>query len=135
MDRYGLIFHHLGLATKQSKKATKFLEGLGYAVSKNVFDAVQNVNLIMCTHPSMPDIEIIYPSPTSRHLDIILKNNSESIYHICYSCKNLSDSLEKIKAGNRVITISERKPAVLFSNKFVSFYMVAGFGIIEILEE
>lgn len=135
MNRYGLKFHHIGLATKKSEKAVIFLKGFGYSVSESVFDSVQNVNLIMCTHPSMPDIEIIYPAEASRHLDIVLKDNAESIYHICYSCRNLFDSLEKIKSENRIITISERKPAVLFSNKFVSFYMVAGLGIIEILEE
>lgn len=135
MDKYGLKFHHLGLATKKCEKAVSFLTGLGYSVSESVFDSIQNVNLIMCTHPSMPDIEIIYPAKTSGDLDIVLKDNSESFYHICYTCKNLSDSLERIRAENRVITISERKPATLFSNKFVSFYIVAGFGIIEILEE
>jgi methylmalonyl-CoA/ethylmalonyl-CoA epimerase len=135
MDKYGLKFHHLGLATKKWKKAVNFLKGLGYSASKSIFDSIQNVNLIMCKHPSMPDIEIIYPTQTSGHLDIFLKDSSESFYHICYICKNLSDSLEKIRSENRVITISERKPAILFSDKFVSFYMVGGFGIIEILEE
>lgn len=135
MDKYGLKFHHLGLATKKCDKAVKFLKGSGYAVSESVFDSIQNVNLIMCTHPSMPDIEIISPAQTSGHLDILLKEHSEQLYHICYTSGNLSGSLEKIKAENRVMTISERKPAVLFSNKFVSFYLVAGFGIIEILEE
>jgi methylmalonyl-CoA/ethylmalonyl-CoA epimerase len=135
MDKYGLKFHHLGLATKKCDKVVNFLKGLGYSLSESVFDSIQNVNLIMCTNPSMPDIEIIYPAQTSGHLDIVLKDNSESFYHICYTCKNLSDSLERIRAENRIITISERQPATLFSNKFVSFYLVAGFGIIEILEE
>ncbi len=135
MDKYGLKFHHLGLATRKCDKAVKFLKGLGYSVSESILDSIQNVNLIMCIHPSMPDIEIISPAQTSGHLDILLKDYSEQLYHICYTSKNLSVSLEKIKAGNRVITVSERKPAVLFSNKFVSFYLVAGFGIIEILEE
>lgn len=135
MDKYGLKFHHLGLATKKFEKAVTFLKGLGYSVSKSVFDSIQNVNLIMCTHQSMPDIEIIYPAQISGHLDIVLKDNSESFYHMCYTCNNLSDALERIRSGNRVITISEKKPAILFSNKFVSFYMISGFGIIEILEE
>jgi methylmalonyl-CoA/ethylmalonyl-CoA epimerase len=135
MDKYGLKFHHLGLATKKCDKAVKLLKGLGYSISESVFDSIQNVNLIMCTNPSMPDIEIIYPAQTSGHLDILLKEHSEQLYHICYTSGNLSDSLEKIKTENRLITVSERKPAILFSNKFVSFYLVAGFGIIEILEE
>jgi len=135
MDKYGLHFHHLGLATKKCDKAIIFLKGLGYSVSEPVYDSIQNVNLIMCSNPSLPDIEIIYPAQTSGHLDTILKDNSEQFYHICYTSGNVSDSLEKIRAENRIITISERKPAVLFSNKYVSFYLVAGFGIIEILEE
>jgi len=130
-----LKFHHLGLATKKSEKAVNFLKGLGYSISNSVFDSIQNVNLTMCTHPSMPDIEIIYPAQSSGHLDTVLKDNPESFYHICYTCQNLSESLEQIRMENRVITIAERQPAVLFADKFVSFYMVAGFGIIEILEE
>lgn len=135
MNKYGLKFHHLGLATRKSEKAVIFLKGSGYSISESVLDSIQNVNLIMCTHPSMPDIEIIYPAQTSGHLDVILKDNPELFYHVCYTCDNLSDSLERIKSENRVITVSERKPAVLFSDKFVSFYIIAGFGIIEILEE
>lgn len=135
MDKYGLKFHHLGLATKKFEKAVNFLKGIGYSISDSVFDSIQNVNLIMCTHPSMPAIEIIYPTHASGPLDSILINSPESFYHICYTCSDLCGALERIKSENRVITISGRKPANLFSNKLVSFYKVAGFGIIEILEE
>lgn len=135
MDKYGLKFHHLGLATQKHEKAVTFLKGMGYTVSQSVFDPAQNVNLILCTHLSMPDIEIIYPAQTPGHLEVILKDSAESLYHMCYSSRNLSDALERIKSENRVITVSERKPAVLFSGKRVSFYMIAGFGMIEILEE
>lgn len=134
MDKYGLKFHHLGLATRKSEKAVNFLKGLGYSISNSLFDPAQNVNLIMCKHPAMPDVEIIYPAQSPGFLDTVLKYSSESFYHLCYTSDNLSDSLEKINTENRVITISERKPAILFSDKFVSFYVIAGFGIIEILE-
>jgi hypothetical protein len=36
--------------------------------------------------------------------------------------------------GLRVIPISEKKPAVLFGGRMVSFYNVAGIGLIEIVE-
>lgn len=134
MNKYGLNFLHLGLAVTYQDKAVIFLKGIGYHIGESIFDAMQNVNLVFCIHDTMPDIELIYRAASPGPLDTILKENTENIYHICYTCADLGQTLNKIKLENRVITISEPKPAVLFDNKKVSFYKVAGLGIIEILE-
>jgi methylmalonyl-CoA/ethylmalonyl-CoA epimerase len=57
------------------------------------------------------------------------------IYHVCYTTDNLGSALAGLeKAGTRVICASPPKPAILFGGRKVSFYNVAGIGLIEILE-
>ncbi len=134
-NNYGLSFHHLGLAVTTPDKAIKFLKGMGYSVREPIYDKYQNVFLVLCEHRAMPEVELIYPSETAGPLDNILKEFQEVVYHLCYSCSDLDYSLEKIKAENRIITVSEPKPAVLFSHRRVGFYRIAGFGLIEILAD
>ena len=135
MNEFGLSFHHLGLAVRTPENALVFVKGLDYEIHPSIYDNFQNVNLILCSHELMPNIEIIFPSDTPGPLDNILKKNSELIYHICYSTMDLEQSLEKIKFINKIIAVTYPKPAILFSNKLVSFYKVIGFGLIEIIEE
>jgi len=136
MNRYGLKFHHLGLAVTNKEKAVCFIEGLNYKIGVEIYDPQQKVNIIMCHSDNMPDVEIIFRSNELGPLDSILRDRNELIYHICYTSKDLESSLKSIKiSGNRIITVSVSKPAVLFDNNLVSFYLIDGFGLIEILEE
>lgn len=135
MNKYGLNFHHLGLAVKQPEKAVNFLTGLGYAIGRAVRDDRQNVNLIFCTNQAMPVIEIIAEAETPGPLAGILKLNTAMIYHVCFESECLAESLAAIKRDNhQVTTISGPKPAVLFSGRNVSFYQIRNFGMVEILE-
>ncbi|MEO5571601.1 MAG: VOC family protein [Bacteroidia bacterium] len=135
MNQFGLTFHHFGLAVSKPEKAIHFLNSMGYEIGEKVFDALQNVNLKMCTGNEMPDVELIFPSETKGPLDKMLADRNEIIYHICYRTSNVNEALEKMKAGgNRLICVSKPKQAILFNNHPVSFYQVAGFGLIEFLE-
>jgi hypothetical protein len=131
---FGLKFHHLGLAVKYPQKATAFLRDLGYEIGDEVYDELQNVNLMMCCSATMPDIEVIYPSTTAGPLDALLRDHSEIIYHLCYCTVDLRNTLKLIRENHRVITISSPKPAILFQGLEVSFYKVQGFGVIEVIE-
>jgi catechol 2,3-dioxygenase-like lactoylglutathione lyase family enzyme len=132
---HGLAFHHLGLAVLNPQKALSFLKGLGYHWDSPITDPVQNVNLVLCEHPSAPAIELIFPTDSPGPVSNILKSRQELFYHICYETVDLKRSLNNIKEqGNRIITISPPNPAILFSGRQVSFYYVDGFGLIEILE-
>lgn len=83
----------------------------------------------------MPDVELISPADTPGPLDSILRYRSKIIYHLCYTSADLVHSLELMRAGgHRVDELSRPKAAVLFQGQPVSFYLVGGFGIIEILE-
>lgn len=135
MNKYGLTFNHLGLAVSNQAKALNFLKGLGYHIGDEVFDPEQNVNLVLCRSQTMPDVEVVSQSKQPSPLDNILKKNRDLIYHACYTTDNLKDTLSSVEQDqNKFICILPPKPAILFSGKLVSFYLVNGFGIIEIME-
>ena len=137
-NKWGLKFHHLGLAVKDSDAAIEYLTGLGYRAGPRVYDPLQNVNLGMFTHDDMPDVEIIYPAEGAGPLDELLSTHKDGlVYHMCYTSADLDESLEAIETEGklRLFEISSPKPAVLFGGRRVSFYVVGGVGLIEIIEE
>ena len=133
LEGLDLKFHHLGLAVRRPKMAVRFLTQLGYQVGKPILDPEQNANLIMCSSDTKPAIEIIYPAAPAGPLEDFLKDRSEMIYHICYQTRSLAAVLVQLRdRGIRWSTVVPPRPAVLFSGQRVSFYLVAGFGLIEI---
>lgn len=65
----------------------------------------------------------------------MLAQQPQLVYHLCFRSDNLVATLASLKAeGQRVMVVSPPKPAVLFGGRPVSFHMVRGFGLIEILE-
>jgi methylmalonyl-CoA/ethylmalonyl-CoA epimerase len=138
MNAFGLTFHHLGLVVQRPEAAFPFLKGLDYTFGPEVYDPLQNVRLIMCGHESFPAVEIIAPKSaedTGPVSELALKNRFGLVYHTCFETAGLEGTLAAWeKAGLRVLVVSEPKPAVLFSGRKVSFYMVSGMGLVELLE-
>lgn len=131
-----LKFHHLGLAVRKPERAVRFVTALGYRPGRAVYDALQNVNLMMCAHESEPAIEIIWPGETAGPIDRLTQRETTGIvYHICYSTDNLTEALAGLaELGLRAVCVSPPSSAVLFGGRMVSFYNVIGLGLIEILE-
>jgi methylmalonyl-CoA/ethylmalonyl-CoA epimerase len=135
MDDYELSFHHFGLVSAHPDHTKQFLQTLGYSIGEVVFDQLQGVNLIWCTHKQMPNIEIIFEAETNSVISNLLKKYENVIYHVCFASKSLESTLGRLKgAANRPICLSPPKPAALFGGKNVSFYNIKGFGLIEIVE-
>jgi methylmalonyl-CoA/ethylmalonyl-CoA epimerase len=135
MNRFGLDFHHLGLAVAQKDRACDLLTGMGYRIGASVFDPVQMVYLALCRHPQMPDVEIVTPSHAASPIDRLLRRNGPLIYHVCYRTASISATLAALDHdGFNVISVSEPKPAILFGGRDVAFYSVDGFGLIELLQ-
>jgi hypothetical protein len=136
MNRFGLEFHHFGLAVPQPDKALKLLTALGYHVGLAVSDPMQMVRLTMCHHPQMPDVEIICPSDVVSPIDRLLRRNGSLVYHLCYATRRIDAALTALeREGLNIVMISGPKPAVLFGGRDVAFYSVDGFGLIELLQE
>jgi Glyoxalase/Bleomycin resistance protein/Dioxygenase superfamily len=137
-NKWGLAFHHLGLAVKDREPAGLFLTGLGYRIGPTILDPLQNVHLSMCAHDRMPDVEIISPADGPGPLDKLLTSHKEGlVYHVCYTSSDLDGSLEALESEERfsVRPIAPPKEAVLFGGKRVSFYLIDGIGLIEIIDE
>jgi hypothetical protein len=131
-----LTFHHLGLAVRQDAEALAMLAALGYAAGERIFDPQQNVYVRLCTAPAHPAVEIVQPGAEGKSpVDGMISKYNELIYHTCYETPDLAKTLESIaRAGLRCMVLSDRKPAVLFGGRHVSFYRIPGWGIIELLE-
>ena len=97
-NKWGLAFHHLGLAAKDPEAAAQFLTGLGYRIGPIIFDPLQNVHLAMCGHDQMPDVEIISPAEGPGPLDKLLSTHKDGlVYHMCYTCADLDGSLDALE--------------------------------------
>jgi Glyoxalase/Bleomycin resistance protein/Dioxygenase superfamily len=128
-------FHHLGVAVRNRAPALSLLSALGYAHGESVLDPLQNVRLTFCSHPTQPAIELIEPGEGAGPLDKILRDGDGIAYHVCYSVKSSATVLQELEAaGQRVMTVSPVKPAVLFPGSAVSFYFIIGFGLVELVE-
>lgn len=137
-NTWGLAFHHLGLAAKDPEAAAHFLSGLGYRIGPTIVDPLQNVRARLCAHDRMPDVEIISPGEGAGPLDKLLSVHKDGlVYHMCYTSADLDRSLEAMESDEliRVHSISPPTEGVLFGGKRVSFYLVEGVGLIEIIED
>lgn len=134
MNRYGLEFHHFGLAVRSPGAAFRYLEDLGYLAGSTCYDPLQKVNLAMRHHDRMPDVEVIWPGAEPSPIDPLLKQNDSLIYHLCYTSEDVERSLASLEqAGMEVMPLGFPQPALLFDGKEVSFYRITGVGVIEII--
>tara|TARA_B100000886_G_scaffold307456_1_gene240497 strand:- start:648 stop:1052 length:405 start_codon:yes stop_codon:yes gene_type:complete len=126
------IFHHYGLAVKDFYNSINFHKNLGYKLSKEVFDPIQDVNLIFCKKFGFPSVELIKPESENSPIKGYLSRNPEIIYHVCYEIDSKED-IESFFHKNSYKLVSDFAPAVLFENKLVAFYYVRDLGLVEIL--
>ncbi len=131
-----LKFHHFGLAARDPEQAAKFISLSGYDCGTPVFDPLQNVFLRWCEKQGAPSIEIVSPASSDGPLANILASQTTSFYHLCYEIdldgRSMVESMRE--QGLRVVTVLPPKPAVIFGGRKVSFHIVYGFGLIELLE-
>jgi hypothetical protein len=130
---FGLRFHHFGLAVPAPGPAFRFLAALGYAEGAAAFDPLQNVNLAMRHHATMPDVEVIWPGEGASPIDRMLRRG-HMIYHLCYATADADASIAAMAAaGLEVAPVSPPTPAVLFAGLPVSFHAVGDIGLIELI--
>jgi Glyoxalase/Bleomycin resistance protein/Dioxygenase superfamily len=133
-NKFGLRFHHFGLAVPNSDEAFRFLKALGYTLGAVVFDPLQLVNLAMCTHREMPDVEVIWPSDVPSPIDRLLRRGGPMVYHLCYVAIAPKRAIAAMEEdGLNVTAIGEPKPAVLFGGQQISFFNIENIGLIELI--
>jgi catechol 2,3-dioxygenase-like lactoylglutathione lyase family enzyme len=137
-NKYGLAFHHLGLAVPKPDAAQAFLSSLGYRIGATVYDALQNVHLALCVHPTMPAVEIICPGHGQGPIDRYLQQHKQGlVYHMAFAAADLNAAIAALKADPelRAIFWAQPQEAVLFQGRKVVFCVVAGLGLIELVAE
>ncbi|MDB5972506.1 MAG: methylmalonyl-CoA epimerase [Hydrocarboniphaga sp.] len=112
-----------------------FLQGLGYEVGELIVDPEQNVRLAMCRGSGLPSLELIVPADDGLGpLSSVLRRQDACIYHSCFTTHDADASLAAMAADSlKHMTVSPPKPAVLFGGRAVSFHLVGGFGLIELI--
>jgi hypothetical protein len=133
-NRFGLNFHHLGLAVRDPDDAFRYLESLGYVITPTVSDPLQKVNLAFCSHAAMPDVELVWPGAEPSPIDAMVRQRGGHVYHWCYTADDPEEAVAAIEAaGLNVVAASLPKAAVVFGGREVSFFYVENFGLIEII--
>ncbi|MGL1934869.1 MAG: VOC family protein [Fibrobacterales bacterium] len=133
----GVAFHHLGLLTEKPEKAAIVLQSFGYTISEPVHDNLQQVKLQMASLDNEhAHIEIITPFITNHKLIELVQRQNDYMYHSCFTVENMNVLIEEFSNRNiRAFQISPPKPAILFSNKHVSFYAIEGLGLVEFIDQ
>ncbi len=133
-NRFGLNFHHFGLAVRNPDDALHYLQSLGYVVSSTVQDPLQKVNLALCFHPNMPRVEVVWPGADPSPIDKMIQRHSGLVYHLCYTADSPERAVTAIEqAGLNIVPASITVEAVLFGGREVSFFFVENVGLIEII--
>ena len=128
-------FHHFGKAVKSFDNSIKMYRSMGYTCSIPIVDELQDVELVMCRSDFFPNIELVKPISKTSPVNSYLQHLNEVIYHTCYEVEHLETLIEHIKATNKIMCVSQRKPAILFDNRYVSFYYIKDVGLFEFLEK
>jgi hypothetical protein len=107
---------------------------LGYTAGAMEYDPLQAVNVAMWHHAVMPDVEVIWPRERPSPIDGLIKSQDSAIYHLCFTVPDANAAIASLEqAGMQVHTVVEPRPAILFGGRLVSFHLIGGFGLIELI--
>ncbi len=137
MSAAALRFHHVGLLTDDPERSAARLRKLGYRPGRVVDDPLQQARLQLCGGPEgSAAIELVTPLPGNEALARLFKRRGDHMYHVCFAAPSFDAALAQLAldAGEAFTVVSPPKPALLFDNARVAFYLVGGLGLVEVLE-
>lgn len=121
-------FHHIGIACKNIDDEIANISKI-HTITKQtekVFDAQQNVELVLLTLADGTNMELI----AGKQVETFVKKNI-TYYHICFEVDGIHTEINRLMAEGAFL-ISPPKPAILFGNRLVAFLNVS-YGLIELL--
>lgn len=127
-------FHHIGIATENINKTSKYYLEAGYTMSKQIFDPVQKVNIVFLSKKSMPMIELLEPAFKDSPVSKILMKSGVGPYHICYQVKDIDFVIDELKK-KKYISLFKPVEAIALSMKKICFLYNKNVGLIELVEE
>ncbi len=129
-----LLFHHLGIATKEIDKTKSIYLNLGFISTEIIFDPIQNVNICFLTKKDHPLLELVAPINEDSPVFNIIKKLGTTPYHICYEVDNLDEAIKNLKKQRFILTIAPVK-AIAFKNRRICFLYNQQIGLTELLEK
>lgn len=121
--------HHLGIATNNLEKVTKFIKNTHNVISQKgpVWDKNLKANLILFEVREGLAIELVCGPIVES-----LVRKKINLYHFCYEVNDLKIFIDKF-ISNGATLIKRPTPAKLFNGRKVAF-LITPCGIIELLE-
>lgn len=131
-----LLFHHIGIAVKDLRKAIITYENLGYELTHEgiVRDDIQNVSLAFLNNHNGPMLELVQPESSASPVQGVLNRNGPGSYHTCYEVDNVNEVLESL-LRLKYIQIGQIVPAIAFNNRLICFVYNSDIGVIELLNK
>jgi len=125
-----LKFHHIGVACKDIKEVTIFLEKIFNLI--NISDTVllenqDGVKVCIVTTDDGTNIELVSGITVEKFV-----KKRQYLYHNCWETEDIHLTIEHF-IQNGSMLISEPKPSELFNNRKVAF-LLTDIGIMELLE-
>lgn len=134
--RYTVMLDHIAVAVQDVSRFGSFYESIGYSCGQEVYDPLQNSNLLMLGSKEFDSIELVAPVDSKSPSYRILERGGDTPYHLCYRVKDFDSLLKELEQlGLEYEMVSEAKPAVLFDQKEVLFVFIKTVGLIELLKD
>ena len=126
-----LIFHHFGVACADLDNEIRHFSVLGYRQEGGIFhDPIQQIVCCFLTGPG-PRLELIAPDGENSPVTFWLKKGVK-YYHQAFEVGSLTAALEEMRnAGGKVV--SQPAPAVAFNDRQITFVMMPGPILIELI--
>lgn len=123
-----LKLNHLGIATKNIKKAEKFVRNTHNVINSvgPIWDPNLKANLQLFEICNGISIELVEGPVVSN-----LIKKGITLYHYCYEVDDINSKLSLLKKNGGLIIV-QPTPALLFENRLVSFISTP-VGLIELL--
>lgn len=122
--------HHIGFVVSNISKTEERI--IFEKKINEVYDNIQRARLSLYTNYSNSYIELIEPKDDKSYTWNALQKKGTHMHHLCYQVRSF-DEIQLIAVKTGMLEIMKPVPAILFGNKFVTFYYTKERQIVEFL--
>jgi len=133
MTKELLIFHHIGIATKNLTETKRIFEGFGLRLGEPIHVPSQKVNVCFSQRNSHPQIELIEPAAKDAPIHNILNKVGTSPYHLCYQTPDLDSATKTLKQLG-FLRLKDPSPSNALDDNKICFFYHKHFGVLEVVE-
>jgi len=133
MNAPPLLFHHIGIATKNLAQTKKIYEKLGLIFGETIHVPRQKVNVCFSRQGSHPQIELIEPAAEDSPINNILDLIGTTPYHFCYKTDDLGRTSAFLRDQGFLI-MNDPGPSNALNENRICFYYHKHLGVVEVVE-